>query len=83
MDTRRHGCSVAVMKERSSGAHSKDLALSLSKHVPMFFFLFTSQKSICPAMLPKPPTHTKRPWWLQRTVLCGPAPKVNMGTHFS
>ena len=65
---------MAVRKKREHGDHAQAVepgALMLA----MLFLRLLSQNSMCPAMLPKPPSTRKRPCGAHAIVLREPVPK--------
>ena len=70
---------MAVRKKREHGDHAQAVepgALMLA----MLFLRLLSQNSMCPAMLPKPPSTRKRPCGAQLMVLRCASPKLNWGS---
>mmetsp|Transcript_23107 Transcript_23107/g.31610 ORF Transcript_23107/g.31610 Transcript_23107/m.31610 type:complete len:204 (+) Transcript_23107:816-1427(+) len=81
LSTFMRGARVDVMKKRPSGDQPK-LTVQWAFPLPIFFFLFTSQKSMSPAKLPQPARTRNRPWGLQDMVLrCAAPPKLKIALH--
>mmetsp|Transcript_11268 Transcript_11268/g.35983 ORF Transcript_11268/g.35983 Transcript_11268/m.35983 type:complete len:351 (+) Transcript_11268:45-1097(+) len=76
LSTFMRGARVAAMKNREQGDQDHEMAHE-AVVVPMIFILFRSQKSICPAKLPKPAMARNRPCGDHEMTLRGRAPNSN------